>query len=73
MKERPKGPADASPAVKGSRAVDYALEGVHTATIYDGEQLSPGMAFTRSCSSRTLPIDLDIFSASTVRKPLCIQ
>ncbi|MEF2071996.1 hydantoinase/oxoprolinase family protein [Consotaella aegiceratis] len=32
-------------AVKGRRAVDYALEGTHEATIYDGEALSPGMAF----------------------------
>jgi N-methylhydantoinase A len=33
-------------AVKGRRKVDYALEGVHEATIYDGEKLEPGMAFT---------------------------
>lgn len=36
------GPAD---AVKGRREVDYAMEGVHTATIYDAEKLEPGMTF----------------------------
>jgi N-methylhydantoinase A len=46
MKEKPKGPADASPAVKGSRDVDYALEGIHRATIYDGDRLEPGMIFS---------------------------
>ena len=38
--------ADAEPARKGRREVDYALEGVHRAAIYDGERLEPGMAFT---------------------------
>jgi N-methylhydantoinase A len=33
-------------ALKGRRAVDYALEGVHTADIYDGDLLEPGMEFT---------------------------
>ena len=33
-------------AHKGSREVDYALEGVHRSAIYDGERLEPGMAFT---------------------------
>ena len=32
-------------ARKGSRDVDYALEGVHRAAIYDGEGLEPGMTF----------------------------
>ena len=32
-------------AQKGTRRVDYALEGVHEATIYDGELLEPGMGF----------------------------
>jgi N-methylhydantoinase A len=45
MQEQPKGPADASPALKGERDVDYALEGVHKARIYDGEKFAPGMAF----------------------------
>jgi N-methylhydantoinase A len=39
------GDADASAAKKGMRQVDYALEGKHDATIYDGEKLMPGMAF----------------------------
>ena len=34
-----------SDAVKGERSVDYALEGVHTATIYAGDRLEPGMQF----------------------------
>jgi N-methylhydantoinase A len=46
MKEQPKGSADASPALKGERDVDYALEGVHNAKIYNGEKFTPGMAFT---------------------------
>ena len=36
---------DASPALKGKRAVDYALEGVHETAIYDGARLAPGMGF----------------------------
>ncbi|MCB1348333.1 MAG: hydantoinase/oxoprolinase family protein [Maritimibacter sp.] len=32
-------------AVKGRRQVDYATEGVHQATIYDGDRLEPGMSF----------------------------
>ena len=32
-------------AVKGRRQVDYATEGVHHATIYDGDRLEPGMSF----------------------------
>ena len=40
------GDADASSALKGRRTVDYALEGSHEADIYDGDKLSPGMAFT---------------------------
>jgi N-methylhydantoinase A len=46
MAEAPLGPEDASPAVKGRRMVDYALDGTHEATIYDGEKLKPGMAFS---------------------------
>jgi len=30
-------------ALKGHREVDYALEGVHTAAIYDGDALEPNM------------------------------
>ncbi len=39
------GPADAAPATKGKRVVDYALEGKHEAVIYDGDKLRAGMAF----------------------------
>ncbi len=39
------GPADATPAIKGRRVVDYALEGKHEAVIYDGDKLRAGMAF----------------------------
>jgi N-methylhydantoinase A len=45
MKEQPRGPADAAPALKGERDVDYALEGIHRAKIYDGEKFTPGMSF----------------------------
>ena len=31
--------------VKGTRRVDYALEGSHDATLYDGDRLEPGMRF----------------------------
>lgn len=46
MKAAEMGPADAMPAHKGRREVDYALEGKHEADIYDGDKLNPGMAFT---------------------------
>ena len=35
--------ADISAAVKGQRAVDFALEGVHEATVLDAAKLRPGM------------------------------
>jgi N-methylhydantoinase A len=44
-KPRPLGPTDASPARKGSRQVDFAEDGIHAATLYDGTKLHPGMAF----------------------------
>lgn len=37
--------ARAAGALKGKRAVDYALEGIHDAAIYDGTKLEPGMSF----------------------------
>jgi len=40
------GSADASSAIKTTRSVDYALEGVHEANIFDGDQLQPGMKFS---------------------------
>jgi N-methylhydantoinase A len=45
MQEKPLGEASASGARKGERLVDYALDGIHTAQIYDGEKLEPGMVF----------------------------
>jgi N-methylhydantoinase A len=41
----PKTGATIEQAVKGRRDVDYALEGVHAAVIYDLEKLEPGMSF----------------------------
>lgn len=46
MQEKPKSTTPASAAVKGERKVDYALEGIHDATIYDGTTLEPGMHFS---------------------------
>ncbi|MEM8589832.1 MAG: hydantoinase/oxoprolinase family protein [Pseudomonadota bacterium] len=45
MTRHEEGDSDPSPALKGRRQVDYALEGVHEAAIYDGTKLKPGMAF----------------------------
>lgn len=41
----PTSDADIDTAVKGRRMVDYATEGEHEATIYDGTKLEPGMTF----------------------------
>ncbi|MEM7696244.1 MAG: hydantoinase/oxoprolinase family protein [Pseudomonadota bacterium] len=46
MVPKPLGPPAAAAAHKGTRTVDYALEGVHQAAIYDGDRLAPGMAFS---------------------------
>lgn len=45
IKEKPLGSTPASAALKAERDVDYALEGVHKADIYNGEKLEPGMSF----------------------------
>jgi len=45
MKARPLSDKPVSVALKGRRPVDYALDGIHDAAIYDGEKLEPGMAF----------------------------
>jgi N-methylhydantoinase A len=45
VKERQPTGTPASAALKGERDVDYAMEGVHKAAIYDGTKLEPGMAF----------------------------
>lgn len=37
--------ASLADAIKGTRPVDYATEGVHEATIYDATRLEPGMTF----------------------------
>ena len=46
MRKREATGATADAALKGHRDVDYALEGVHSAAIYDGAKLEPGMSFT---------------------------
>jgi len=46
MKKREATGAKAEIALKGHRDVDYALEGVRKAAIYDGTKLEPGMTFT---------------------------
>ncbi|HHZ09872.1 MAG TPA: hydantoinase/oxoprolinase family protein [Rhizobiales bacterium] len=45
MKKRAATGAAAEVALKGYRDVDYALEGVRRAAIYDGTKLEPGMTF----------------------------
>ncbi|MEM6610291.1 MAG: hydantoinase/oxoprolinase family protein [Pseudomonadota bacterium] len=45
MVEQAMGAPDAAAAIKNMRSVDYALDGVHEATIYDGDKLMPGMRF----------------------------
>ena len=45
MKEMPSSGANEEEARKGEREVDYALEGYHNASLYDGEKLKPGMEF----------------------------
>ena len=43
--EQELGSDDATPAHKGSREVDFATDGTHTADLYDGAALTPGMTF----------------------------
>ncbi len=45
LPERPVTGAGLKAAQKGTRTVDYALEGVHEAMIYDGIKLEPDMSF----------------------------
>jgi len=47
---------------KGRRSVDYLLEGVHEADIYDGDAFEPGMAFTG-------PAIIEQASSTTVVNP----
>ncbi|GLS36950.1 5-oxoprolinase [Mesorhizobium tianshanense] len=46
MRNRASTGATAEDALKGYRNVDYALEGIHKAAIYDGSKLEPGMTFS---------------------------
>jgi N-methylhydantoinase A len=46
MRKREPTGRKADEALKGSRKVDYALEGIHEAAIYDGTKLEPGMNFS---------------------------
>jgi len=46
MVSQPLGDADATPAIKGQRPVDFAPEPAESATIYNGDLLRPGMGFT---------------------------
>ena len=46
MKKHAPTGAKADVALKGHRDVDYALEGVKRAALYDGTKLEPGMTFT---------------------------
>jgi N-methylhydantoinase A len=45
LAERPSTGLVPAEVVKGRRPVDYALEGIHQATIYDGDRLEPDMRF----------------------------
>ncbi|WP_375451847.1 hydantoinase/oxoprolinase family protein [uncultured Devosia sp.] len=45
MLPQPRTGAVLQDAIKGTRLVDYATEGVHQAIIYNAEQLEPGMRF----------------------------
>ncbi len=46
MQQQPLTDQPAAIASKGTRRVDYATEGIHSADIYDGDKLLPGMTFT---------------------------
>ena len=46
LKRQQIGPVDATEALKGSRMVDFATEGVIESSIYDGARLAPGMSFS---------------------------
>ncbi len=45
LKKQPPVVRKLAETVKGRRAVDFAEAGIHTATIYDGDALQPGMGF----------------------------
>jgi N-methylhydantoinase A len=53
-------------ALKGHRDVDYALEGIHRARIYDGGLLEPGMAFSGPAVIETAGMTVLVHPASRV-------
>ncbi len=54
-------------ARKGTRNVDYALEGVHSADIYDGDLLEPGMKFAGPAIIETSGTTMVIHPGNQVR------
>ena len=46
LEKQPVTGASLTAALKGRRSVDYALEGIHLADIYDADRLEPGMTLT---------------------------
>ena len=46
LEKQPVTGASLTAALKGRRSVDYALEGIHLADIYDADRLGPGMTLT---------------------------
>jgi N-methylhydantoinase A len=53
-------------AKKGQRKVDFALDGIHTATIYDGDLLGPGMKFNGPAIIETSGTTMVIHPANAV-------
>ena len=43
LEAQPMGDPDVTPAIKGHRDVDFALEGIHQAAVLDASKLQPGM------------------------------
>jgi N-methylhydantoinase A len=54
-------------AHKGTRQVDFALEGVHTANIYNGDALEPGMKFVGPAIIETSGTTMVIHPGNLVR------
>lgn len=66
-KPEPLTDAPASTAEKGRRAVNYALEGTHQATIYDGDRLRPGMTLAGPAIIEDSGTTVVIHPGNTVR------
>jgi N-methylhydantoinase A len=66
MQERPASTTPATAAIKGRRKVDYALEGIKEADIYDGERLEPGMRFSGPAIIEDPGTTVVVHPASTV-------